>query len=404
MKVLVIHHNETLGGAERSICELAAGLVRRGVKVEALVPGEGRFKELLERAGAGVSVVEMPRLKRTLNPMKLASYLKARKELSEEARRRVKEGGFDIVHFNSLSAAVLFGEGLEELAPVVLHLRDSLVPRVVFSAYAKDFPAYVAISSYMERVLKEFLKAPPNRVFKVVNGITFPERVTPARRKAAREALGVPQDAFVVLAAAAFVPWKNQHSLMEAFKKARERMDSPLLVLCGSDLTGENATHAKKIRSMARSLKQSCLLAGQVDELEPWLHAADVFAHPAIGEPFGRAPAEAQAAGLPVVAYRSGAMEEVVEHGETGLVCDLDSAAFAEALAVLHDDVEMRRRMGEAAAERARKLFDAERTADEVLELYRGLKSGELPEPEPRPTVTQKELRDMRRRKRRRTR
>lgn len=55
-------------------------------------------------------------------------------------------------------------------------------------------------------------------------------------------------------------------------------------------------------------------------------------------EPFGLVAAEAQAAGAPVVAYRRGALDEIVVDGETGfLVPPEDEIAFARALARLDE-------------------------------------------------------------------
>ena len=58
--------------------------------------------------------------------------------------------------------------------------------------------------------------------------------------------------------------------------------------------------------------------------------AADVFAMPSVGEPFGLVYAEAMAMELPVVALDSGGAPEVVQHGITGLLSapgDLDALA-----------------------------------------------------------------------------
>jgi glycosyltransferase involved in cell wall biosynthesis len=83
------------------------------------------------------------------------------------------------------------------------------------------------------------------------------------------------------------------------------------------------------------------------------LLAADLFLWPAINEAFGMALLEAQTAGLPVVAGRTGGVPDIVAEGESGLLAEVGSAAdFAAAVTALLDDPDRRGRMGAAARRR----------------------------------------------------
>lgn len=75
---------------------------------------------------------------------------------------------------------------------------------------------------------------------------------------------------------------------------------------------------------------------------------ADLCVVPSIwDEPFGLVAVEAMAAARPVVASRVGGLQDIVHHGETGLLVPRgDSAALAEALATLIERPELRARMG----------------------------------------------------------
>ena len=71
---------------------------------------------------------------------------------------------------------------------------------------------------------------------------------------------------------------------------------------------------------------------------------------PAVNEAYGMALLEAQAAGLPVVAGRTGGVPDVVRDGVGGLLTPVgDAVAFAAAVEALLRDPDRRRAMGDAA-------------------------------------------------------
>jgi glycosyltransferase involved in cell wall biosynthesis len=80
---------------------------------------------------------------------------------------------------------------------------------------------------------------------------------------------------------------------------------------------------------------------------------------------------EAMSAGLPVVASALSGIPELVVDGSSGLtVPPGDAPAIAAALRRLHDDPELRRRLGVAARERVMAEFDVDRNASRLIERF----------------------------------
>lgn len=119
---------------------------------------------------------------------------------------------------------------------------------------------------------------------------------------------------------------------------------------------------------------QRVIPVGQVSEgrLATLYGAADLMVWPAVNEAYGMAILEAQAAGLPAVAGGAGGVPEIVADGRTGRIVPVgDAVAFRGAVAELLDDPARRRRLGDAAAIRARARFGlkaAARAIDTVLD------------------------------------
>jgi glycosyltransferase involved in cell wall biosynthesis len=101
-----------------------------------------------------------------------------------------------------------------------------------------------------------------------------------------------------------------------------------------------------------------------------------LYVWPGCGEAYGLAYLEAQAAGLPVVAWATAGVPEVVENGVSGLLTTPgDHAAYAAAIRYLLDKEQERRRMADDARSRVRNdhsLSAATRTLDAILRRHIG--------------------------------
>lgn len=101
-----------------------------------------------------------------------------------------------------------------------------------------------------------------------------------------------------------------------------------------------------------------------------------LYVWPGCGEAYGLAYLEAQAAGLPVVAWATAGVPEVVENGVSGLLTTPgDHAAYAAAIRYLLGKEQERRRMADDARNRVRNdhsLSAATRTLDAILRRHIG--------------------------------
>lgn len=113
----------------------------------------------------------------------------------------------------------------------------------------------------------------------------------------------------------------------------------------------------------------------RVDDVNPYYHAADVFALPSVArsEAFGLVQLEAMAAGVPVVNTKlASGVPYVSPHGVTGLtVPPRDPDALARAITRLLDDPGLRQRYGAAGRKRARDDFGVGEMVRQTLAVYR---------------------------------
>jgi glycosyltransferase involved in cell wall biosynthesis len=167
-----------------------------------------------------------------------------------------------------------------------------------------------------------------------------------AERRSAREAFGIPADAFVVLAIGPVgtASGKRVDHVASALARASSRA---LLVSAGADEEGAEAVRGR----IAAALGPRARLLGRVprERMHVLHQTADLFALGTLGEPFSIAIAEALATGVPVVHHRDPVTDWVAEAGGVAVsMADADAELLVAVLRRLESDAGERGRLGAA--------------------------------------------------------
>jgi glycosyltransferase involved in cell wall biosynthesis len=203
-----------------------------------------------------------------------------------------------------------------------------------------------------------------------LDGVNF-RRFDPARfpdsdRAALKQTLGIPDNSPVLLFVGRITADKGIRELISAFCELKKAGSPAHLVLAGpfdADGGGIPRCDVENI--------QDVHIAGYTDRPEAYMAVADILCLPSYREGFGTVVIEAAAMGVPTVGTNIyGLMDSVVD-GETGiLVPPRDAAALKNALQSLLENTGMRLKMGQAAKDRAIKLFGADQMSEKVIEEY----------------------------------
>ena len=109
-------------------------------------------------------------------------------------------------------------------------------------------------------------------------------------------------------------------------------------------------------------------------ELYRYYSAADVFVFPGIGESLGMVFLEAQACGLPVVAFDNAGVPEAVQDRQTGLLVPAhEMGPFVDAIKRLLSDRELRKQMGQAAKSYVRAQHNMDMNYGELGRVLQGI-------------------------------
>ncbi len=397
-RILYIHHGGAIGGAPMSLLYLLRHLDRARYEPLVVVLRHGPAADLYRAEGIETHIE--PRIRdfshTTLewyggrDLWRLPGRLLSLWPSIRHTRALIRRLHPDLVHLNSSTLAPCAIACHREGVPLIWHIREPMshgyfglrrawLRRTVDRCASR----VVAISHYdAEQLL------PSDRVRVIYNFVDFGEFDRTLSGEAVRAEFAIPPDAPLVLMLGGVSPPKGTLTLVRALPLLVKAVPDVRVMIAGPPLPPESRgwrgiakrllgadAYEQAVRQAVKALPQAARAAlifiGVRQDVPRLLAASQVLVFPSTVPHFARPIIEAAAMGVPSVASDLGGPRELIQHGETGLlVPPHDVEALAEALTDLLRDSAWAHALGEAAYQRARRLFDAQTNAAATMALY----------------------------------
>jgi D-inositol-3-phosphate glycosyltransferase len=382
------------GGMNVYILELARRLAAAGIEVDIFTRATSSRVDPVVRAAPGITVRNIHAgpfegLGKGELPGQLCTF--AREVLRTEAALPL--GHYDMVHSHYWLSGQVGALARDRWGVPLVHTMHTMAKvkngamaagdtpepsaRIIGEEQVVEAADMLIASTELEAAqLVDLYDADPARVEVIHPGVDL-SVFRPRDSHAAREHLGLPVDAHVVLFAGRLQPLKGPDVLLGAVAGLlahRPELRSRLVVPVVGGPSGSGLEHPEALADLAFRLGIDDVVRFVPPvppaELAVWDAAASVVAVPSYNESFGLVAAEAQATGTPVVAAAVGGLTTVVVDGETGLLLDThDPDAWAHALGRVLLDDGLRARLAEGARARSG-AFSWEDTAERTLAVY----------------------------------
>lgn len=347
LEILHIDAGKSWRGGQRQALLLAVGLSESGDRSSIVAQPRGPLAARARAAGIRVLPVEMP------------------SEWSPRAVRQlrgiIRSGAPDLIHAHDAR-----GHGLALLAlatlprasrpPLVVTRRVVFPPRSVRFKYGTRVARLIAIS---EAVRDSMTAAgiPGDRISVVHSGVPAPRAVTP---RDWRRECHWPANCIVCGVVGAMTGEKGVASIAAVAQRLpADAARDTRLVLIGGERGDRSTLGGIEVHR-----------PGFIEEVHEAMAGLDVLWHPSSSEGLGTAVIDAMALAVPPIAYATGGLPELIEHGANGLlVRPGDPASFAAAAAKLIRDGALRSRLAAAGPARSA-LFDVARMVEGTREAY----------------------------------
>jgi D-inositol-3-phosphate glycosyltransferase len=382
------------GGMNVYILELSRRLAAAGIEVDIFTRATSSRLDPVLEAGDGVTVRNIHAgpfegLTKGELPGQLCTF--AREVLRTEAGLPL--GHYDVVHSHYWLSGQVGALARDRWGVPLVHTMHTMAKvkneamaagdtpepaaRIIGEEQVVDAADMLIASTDLEaKQLVNLYDADPGRVEVVHPGVDL-NVFRPRDTHAAREHLGLPFDAHVLLFAGRIQPLKAPDVLLRAVARLLElepELRSRLVVPVVGGPSGSGLEHPEALADLSAQLKVDDVVRYVPPvppaELALWDAAASLVAVPSYNESFGLVAAEAQATGTPVVAAAVGGLTTVVADGDSGLLLDShEPDEWAQAIGRVLLDDGFRARLAAGARARAG-VFSWEDTAERTLDVY----------------------------------
>jgi len=377
MKILHLFSDWKWTGPSEPIVNLCKELERRGHDVT-LAYRKPPFpvEESMERRvlKEGIKATSQFHLDRPIKFYLPSSLRKNISDISNLTRYLDKEK-FDILNVHQSHDHILGGIAARRSgSPVVVirtdHKRDSLNPgfgnRFLISHYTDGM---ITFSERARREDSEHFGLPLDRVARINPALDL-DRYRPGRKiKDMRSVFGIGMDDVVIGMIARFQKYRRTEVFLKAVKSVVKEFPEIKVLLVGRS-SQMNESVVKPMKRLG--IEPWVVLGGyQTENYLDTLACMDIFVFLMAGsDGTARALREAMAMGKPTIVADRGILPELVEDGVSGFVIKDSPEALAEAVLQLIRYPGLRRKMGEAAYEKAHKEFRLDRQVEAIEKFY----------------------------------
>jgi glycosyltransferase involved in cell wall biosynthesis len=356
VNILFLDQFSELGGAQQCLLDLIPAVHARGWGAVCGVPGDGPLTSKLHELGSQVS------------PISCGPYASGRKSISDALRfawqlprlageisRLAEKARADVIYVNGPRVLPAASRAARGRWPLVFHCHSRPAVQYAIQLVSRALRRADADLIACSRFVAEPFAG--SKLHVIYNGV---KAGAPHHREPPPWRIGV---------IGRISPENGQAEFLQAARLLSERMPGLQFVMCGAPLFASSAArkYAASLTSLADGLPVEFL--GWRKDVPAVLADLDVLVTPSIGDPGApRVILEANAAGVPVVAFATGGIPELIVDGGTGfLVESQNPQALATCLEKLLRQPAKLHEASQRALDTWKLRFTVERYQQEIL-------------------------------------
>jgi len=352
MHVLQLIPKMTVGGVERGVLDVSRGLIQRGHQVS-IVSSGGPLVERLKQLGATHYTLPV----HEKSPITMLRCL-------PQVETIIRDSKIDIVHARSRVPGWIGYIAARRTQRKFVTTAHGFY-RASFGSRVMSWGRPVIVPSQsLSRYMSEQFKVTVDRLRVIPRGVDLSEFSFQPQVESRR----VPVRIGLV---GRLTRIKGHEVALRAVAHLLEKGKQVKLCIAGDT---PDSPRRSQLEALIQSLglHEAVQWFGVRSDIPAFIASMDLMIVPSVyPESFGRGVIEAQAIGRPVVASRLGALEELIEDEQTGLLVNpKDPAALANGITRFMEDSALAKRCVSTALERVKKMWSVDQMVEKTLKIY----------------------------------
>ncbi len=364
MKVLFVVGGLPFGGIENLLFDLSLNLRKRNVEFK-IVNLSGTGEKTEEFLQAQLPVVKLGKSKKDIKTYRVKTTLKLRKLIKDYQPSIIHSMQFSGDYFSRVASISL--DGFKIITHIHSIKREARAERRLINkvlSYKTD--VFLSVSKEVFNIVERehnIAKRPHYVLYNAIN----PERLK------GEDKPELEKGKEYIVCVGRLVKQKNFDVAVRAFSLIEKSFPNLRLIIVGEGKEREKLTAlVKKLK-----IERKVIFTGYRKNVFPILKSSHLFLMPSSYEGFGIAHLEAMYAGLPAVISPYVPSKEIAY--DCSLIVPIKPREIANAISKLLSDNSLYKQFSQKAKEIAQQ-FTIDRYTDKLLNFYKSVLSGELPE------------------------
>ena len=379
--ILYVHaNNRDIGGADYCLFKLASELNKKKFRAVVILSQKTEILDLYEKEGIKTYVIDMERIKKSINPFYLLKLLIKSIFTLQTLRKIIRNEQVDLVHGNDLLDIYGPAAAFLEKKPATQYVRWILespvwLKKMITSVVYRLNTCVMTVSDAVAAKMFTTGDCVRDRVVTCYDWIDMAKVGHKRSDSHIRSEYGFSNSSPLVGCVGRLEYWKGQDVFIKAAAIVHRQVPDARFLVVGGEVEGRGReSFGQTCRNLSKELgiEDQVIFTGHRKDISHIMESLDVFVHASVNpDPLPGVVMEAMASTTPVVGANAGGVPEEMADRVTGFLYPPDdSKTMAQKIIRLLKDPQLAKQMGRAGQKRVSTLFEKKHLCKKIETVY----------------------------------